>query len=187
MSRTQTMPMKKPETTKGQPTPLYHPDDWDMLLGFKRHLAGLLVTSDTANFGELAARVGLTAQAISYFFRTDFQNALSRQQRMADMVGMRLDAKLLDLPFVVDEELELMEKMAAPRGNHKWQRILLNEYLIRAREAAGLSEKDVAERIGILTEAFMESEQRSDWVLPGLFRRVRAIGGRLQFDLVECD
>lgn len=183
------MPMKKPATTKGQPTPVFHPDDWDMLLYFKRELAGLLVTTDADNFGQLASQVGLTSSAVSAFFRTDFQNLLSRQQELAAMVGHKVEFMLRDLPYAEDEDeaMELMQKMATPCANHKWQRMFLNEQLVQARELAGLSQKDLADRLGFSREMVGETEQRHDWLVPTLLRRVRALGGSVVFRLIDCD
>lgn len=183
----QPMPMKKPATTRGEATPLFHSDDWVMLLRLKRELAGWLVTSDAVNYAQLAARAGLAGNSVSTFLQTDFCNMFSRTQQVAQMVGWRIDWTLEGCHYPMDPELEMMRKIAGPCESLKWQRLELNEHLIRARESQGIDVGQMAQRLGVVKDAVLQAEQKHDWLMPALLRRVRALGGVLHLRLEDCE
>lgn len=154
-----------------------------MLQRLKRELAGYTVTSGVT-YSVLGAKVGETDCFISTMMRTEFRNLVSRTQLWAAVFDLRVNFKL----FIEEEsaptpEMEMMEKLAAPFANHKWQRLLLNERLLDVRKNLGLSDVDYGLRMGVGAEAARMTEDSHDWLMPNLFRRVRALGGTLELSL----
>ena len=154
-----------------------------MLQRLKRELAGYTVTSGVT-YGVMAAKVGETANFLNAMMRTDFNNLLSRTQMWAAIFDLRVDFALrIEEESAPTQELQMMEQLAAPILHHKWQRLLLNERLIDVRGNLGLSDVEFGRRMGVGAEAARMMEAKHDWLVPHLLRRVRALGGVVEFRL----
>lgn len=184
MIYTQPIPTRKPSTTKGAPVPQFEREDWDMLLRFKATLAGYTATAGQ-DYAGLAAKVGLTGTFITHAMHTDFTNLVSRTQLWAQVFDLRVNFMLtIGHESVQSPEMQMMEQFTVTAANHKWQRMYLNERLVDVRTNLRLSDEEFGAKMGIGAEAARELESKHDWLMPHVFRRVRALGGVLELQLV---
>lgn len=185
------MPVRK-SATGDKALPVFHVDDWNMLQGFRRELVGWHYTSDMPG-SELAAREDRGPSFLSYMERGDFRGPLSNLQTWAAIFNLKINfiithPKKMPELSVRNAEMNMMIALADPCHAHGWQRQWLNRRLVMMREALGIGHAKMGELMGVKAASIRDHENgSSDYLLPHLFRRVRAMGGVIRFELVECE